>query len=92
MSFGGTTMKFIKIMKIIISLMPILVDAIKAAEEALPGNGKGEQKLAMIRGILEAGYSMATDAEASFDEIWPAIIKAVGSIVTAFNAAGVFKK
>lgn len=85
-------MKFLTILRTIVSLMPVLIQAIKAAEEAIPGSGKGEQKLAMIRGVLEAGYSAATDAEATFDEIWPAVQKAVSSIVTALNAANVFKR
>jgi hypothetical protein len=85
-------MKFLQLVRIVISLMPVLIDAIKAAEEAIPGNGKGEQKLAMIRGIIEAAYSAATDAETTFDQVWPAIQKAVASIVTALNSTGVFKK
>jgi hypothetical protein len=85
-------MKFLQLVRIVISLMPVLIDAIKAAEEAIPGNGKGEQKLAMIRGIIEAAYSAATDAETTFDQVWPAIQKAVTSIVTALNSAGIFKK
>jgi len=85
-------MKFLTILRTVVSLMPVLIQAIKAAEEAIPGSGKGEQKLVMIRGVLEAGYNIATDTEATFDEVWPAIQKAVGSIVSALNAAGVFKK
>lgn len=85
-------MKFLSVVRTIVALMPVLIQAIRAAEEAIPGSGKGEQKLVMIRGVLEAAYSAASDAENTFDEIWPAIQKAVGSIVSALNAAGVFKK
>jgi hypothetical protein len=85
-------MKFVEIARIVIALLPVLIKAIQAAEEALPGKGKGEMKLAMIRGVLEAAYAAASDAEATFDQIWPAIQKAVAAIVSAFNTAGVFKK
>jgi hypothetical protein len=84
-------MKLLTILRTVISLMPVLIQAIKAAEDALPGKGKGELKLAMIRGVLESAYSMATDADLAFDEVWPAIQKAVKAIVEAFNSAGVFK-
>jgi hypothetical protein len=85
-------MKFISVVRIIVGLLPVLIDAIKAAEEAIPGKGKGELKLIMIRGVLEAAYSAATDAEATFEQVWPAIQRTITSIVAAFNTAGVFKK
>jgi len=85
-------MKFLQIARLIISMMPILISAIKAAEDALPGKGKGEQKLAMVRGMLESAYGAATDAESTFDEVWPAIQKAIASIVAAFNAVGELDK
>jgi len=85
-------MKFLTILRTVINLMPVLIQAIKAAEEAIPGSGKGEQKLAMVRGVLEAAYGVATDTEATFDEVWPAVQKAIASIVSALNAAGMFKK
>lgn len=85
-------MKFLTIVRTVIALLPVLIDAIKAAEAAIPGEGKGEAKLAMVRGMLEAAYSVATDTETSFNELWPAIQKAIGSIVTALNSAGAFKQ
>ena len=85
-------MKFLSLVRIVISLMPILIEAIRAVEEALPGSNNGAAKLAMVRGLLESSYETATDTEATFSEIWPAIQKTVSSIVTAFNNAGVFKK
>ena len=84
-------MKLLTVLRTVISLMPVLIQAIKAAEEAIPGKGRGELKLAMIRGVLESAYSVATDVDMTFDEVWPAIQKAVKAIVEAFNSAGVFK-
>lgn len=85
-------MKFLKIARLIVSLMPILITAIKSAEEAMPESGKGAVKLAMVRGMLESAYSAANDTEATFDEVWPPIKRAVDAIVSAFNAAKSFKK
>ena len=85
-------MKFLTIARLIVSLMPILIAAIKSAEEAFPESGKGAAKLAIVRGLLESAYTTATDTEATFDEVWPSIRKAVDAIVAAFNAAKVFSK
>jgi hypothetical protein len=46
----------------------------------------------MVRGLLEAAYSVATDTETSFNELWPVVQKTIGSIVTALNSTVAFKK
>jgi len=85
-------MKFISIARLILSLLPVLIEAIKAAEEAIPGEGKGEAKLALIRTVLEVAYTSATDVSDKFDDVWPVMQKTIGSIVATFNKLGVFKK
>ena len=69
----------------VFKLIPAIIEAMKAIEEAIPGNGKGEQKLAAIRGILESSYTQA-------NELWPSVEKSIKVIVDLFNAVGVFKK
>jgi hypothetical protein len=68
-----------------LALLPALIEAIKCVEAAIPGQGKGEQKLAVIRGVLEtvAGES---------NEMLPLIEKLVAKIVDIFNFTGAFKK
>lgn len=63
----------------IVQLVPVLINAIKAIEEAIPGKGAGEAKLAAIRGILE-------QADASYNEIWPKLQGVIGVLVALFNA------
>ena len=45
MCYSGVIMKLLSIIRTIVALLPMLIEAIKAAEEAIPGSGKGEQKL-----------------------------------------------
>lgn len=71
-------------LKIIIDLLPLLIQAVRAVEEAIPGQGKGEVKLAAVRGIMES-------VDAGAGSIWPAVEKAISAIVGAFNKAGVFR-
>lgn len=68
----------------ILNLIPALIQAIKAIEEAIPGSGKGEEKLSAIRSILESVDSSAT-------KLWPQISAVIGVLVGLLNRTGVFK-
>ena len=70
---------------IILQLIPALITALKAIEEAIPGSGQGEQKLAAVRGILEA-------VDGSITSLWPQISSVISVLVTLFNNTGIFKK
>lgn len=66
-------------------LIPAIIEVIKTIEEAIPGQGKGEAKLAAVRGILEITVE-------GFNQLWPSLEKVVKVLVETFNAVGVFKK
>ena len=68
----------------ILQLIPALIAAMKAVEDAIPGSGKGEEKLSAIRQILEAVDSGAT-------KYWPQIQAVIGVLVNLFNKTGTFK-
>ena len=69
----------------ILQLIPALIVAIKAIEEAIPGQGTGEAKLAAIRAMLEA-------IDTGIAKLWPQIASTIGVLVGLFNTTGVFKK
>ena len=69
----------------LLQMIPALIQAAKSLEEFYPGEGKGKEKIAIIRELIESSYSEIKDA-------WPAIEKAVAMIVNLANATGVFKK
>jgi hypothetical protein len=85
-------MKLIAIARLLISIYPLIIAAIKEVESALPESGKGQLKLAMVRSIIESAYAISEDKLGQFEEIWPAIASVISAVVSAFNAAGVFKK
>lgn len=68
----------------ILNLIPALIQAIRAIEDAIPGAGKGEEKLSAIRSILEA-------VDASATKLWPQISAVIGVLVGLFNRTGAFK-
>lgn len=70
---------------IILQLLPALITAIKAIEDAIPGSGQGEAKLAAVRAILEA-------VDGSVARLWPQISAVIGVLVGLFNKTAVFKQ
>ena len=64
----------------IIKLLPAIVAGIKALEEAIPGQGKGEQKLAALREILET-------VDSTVSSVWPQIASVVAILVKTMNAS-----
>jgi hypothetical protein len=85
-------MTFIARTKLFLGIIPVLIGCLKAVEDAIPGTGKGEQKLAMIREALEAAYDAADDATEGFDSIWPVMAKWIAKQVARFNEIGIFRK
>lgn len=84
-------MKFIEAIKLVLSLFPVIVQAVKTVEEMFPAGGLGAEKLAIVREMLEAAYAMATDISGAFEQIWPTVQKIIDTVVGIFNRTGVFR-
>lgn len=69
----------------VFQLIPAIIAAMKAIEEAVPGQGKGEAKLAAIREMLEL-------VDGTVAKLWPQISGVVGVLVKLFNQTGAFAK
>lgn len=85
-------MKYLEAIKLVLGIVPTLISAITAIEDALPEGGKGALKLQAVKDLLQAGWETATDAVGKFDDAWPALQRAIGVLVALFNAAGKFRK
>jgi hypothetical protein len=70
---------------IVLQLVPAVIDLIKKIEEAIPGQSRGEEKLAAVREILETTYG-------EISGIWPIMAKVISVLVGTFNKVGVFVK
>ena len=85
-------MAFFEILKLVIGLLPLLLQAIKAVEQAIPDAGKGSEKLELIKGLVQTSYDTSSKLSVSFEQLWPTVQGTVQAIVNAFNKAGTFKK
>jgi hypothetical protein len=73
-----------KVLKVL-SLVPALIEVIKAVEAMFPQSGAGKEKLALVREIMVEAYVGIT-------EMWPTIEAIIGKIVAMANRLGEFKK
>lgn len=72
-------------LKLIIQVLPLLIDLIKTIENSIPESGAGKQKLQFIREFLQ-------NVSPELLDIWPTIEKIISSVVSLFNTVGTFKK
>ena len=83
--------KVILVIKIVGALWGSIIALIKQAEELMPEQGQGQQKLAIVRAALEAAFGTFKDLEVRFEEVWPTLAAMIASVVAVFNSRGVFK-
>ena len=83
--------KVILVIKIVGALWGSIIALIKQAEELMPEQGQGQQKLAIVRAALEAAFGTFKDLEVKFEEVWPTLAAMIASVVAVFNSRGVFK-
>ena len=70
---------------LVIKLIPVIIELLKAIEAAIPEQGQGAAKLAAVRQILEL-------TDSSIKEAWPMVQGVIEVLVKTFNTTGVFKK
>jgi hypothetical protein len=85
-------MQFIEILKLILQLFPLLIQAIQSVEAAIPQSGKGAEKLDLIKNIIQTSYDNSAKTVATFEQLWGPLSSVIKSIVAAFNATDIFKK
>lgn len=85
-------MNYFAILKAALSLLPIIIDAIKAIEAAFPEGSNGQHKLEVVKTTVQSAMDVATDVIVPFEQVWPVLQGMIAAIVSAFNALGVFTK
>ena len=82
----------IEVVKAVVSLLPLIINAVKSIEEALPQEGVGAQKLTVIKAMLENAFKVVQNVSVTFDQVWPVVQNVITTVVGIFNSIGVFKK
>lgn len=87
-------MKGFKLLTLILSLLPSIIEAIKSVETAVPVAHSGQQKHDIVLDLLRLAYERSPEIRSQFqwDEFATAADGVIGSIVFAFNRSGIFKR
>lgn len=78
----------------ILKLLPLVLAAVKAVEEAIPLPGQGKRKLDLVLDILRTAYEGGMDVarEFSWEKLVTIVVPMVTKIVDLHNELGLFKK
>lgn len=78
--------QFITIAKLVLSLFPLIISAVKSLDEAFPQAQIGALKLDVVKASLEGAYSAANEAEVKFETVWPALAGTAAAVVKLFKS------
>lgn len=82
-------MQFLMLARTILTLIPLIIQTVRAIEDAFPESGKGDLKLGLIKTALESSVEVADDMDnTAFGRIWPVVAKVVGSVVSLAKVVG----
>lgn len=75
----------IETIKLILSILPLIIDLTKKLEQQFPESGLGKMKLSLV---IEAIKNTLGDSK----DVIPVIEKVTSAVVSVFNTFGIFKK
>lgn len=81
-------MSVLETIRLVVSLLPAVIELIDAIEKAFPQGGQGAQKLELVRSALQSSYSISQSVSASFEQLWPALQTVIAGVVSLKNATG----
>lgn len=83
-------MNFLTILKLVVQLLPLVLESVKAAEAAIPQSGQGSAKLQFVKDLLTSTTDIGS--EVAEKDYVNALEKTITLAVKLFNSTGVFKK
>lgn len=75
---------------LLMQLLPALSKFITEVESMFPQGGAGQAKLEAVRQMLEAAFAGINGLTTTFEEVWPLLHAAIGSLVNVANTLRVF--
>ena len=78
----------------ILKLLPLVLTAVKAVEDAIPLPGQGKKKLDLVLDILRTAYDSGPDVtrEFSWEKLVTIVVPMITKIVDLHNELGLFQK
>ena len=76
----------------VLKLLPVVLVAVKAVEEAFPLPGRGKRKLDLVLDVIKSGYDAGTDLSITWEKLVALVVPMIAKIVDLHNALGLFQK
>ena len=78
----------------ILKLLPVVLEAVRAVESAIPLPGQGTKKLDLILEVLKSAYDASSDLakEFSWQKLVSIVVPMIARIVDLHNELGLFTK
>jgi hypothetical protein len=78
----------------ILKIVPLVLAAVQAVEQAIPLPGQGNKKLQLVLDVLKSAYDGSTDLAKQFtwDKLVAVVVPMIARIVDLHNALGLFQK
>ena len=78
----------------ILKLFPVILEAVRAVEVAIPLPGQGTKKLDLILEVLKSAYDASSDLakEFSWQKLVAIVVPMIARIVDLHNELGLFTK
>jgi hypothetical protein len=79
---------------IILKIFPLVLEAIRAVESAIPLPGQGKKKLDLVLDVIKSAYDASTELSAGFSwqKLVALVVPMINQIVALHNALGLFQK
>jgi hypothetical protein len=101
---GVAKMGFLEMLKMLLGLLPVVMEVVPAVEAAFPGKGLGAQKLQAVLStvkavalaapdVLSSGAELRTSVKVGdVENITGGLTHMIGAVVSLANATGAFQK
>ena len=78
----------------ILKLLPVILEAVRALESAIPLPGQGKKKLDLILDIIKSAYDASSSLakDISFEKLVAVVVPMIARIVDLHNTLGLFQK
>ncbi len=81
-----------KALSIVLTLFPVILNAVTTVENAIPLPGAGKQKLDLVLNVVKQAYDASADLSHAFswDKLVALVVPMIANIVSLHNQLGLF--
>jgi hypothetical protein len=83
--------RFLQLLELAVKLLPMIVAAVKAIEDAVPVAGQGPSKAELLKAMIDAAYEAGGEDLPPLASVFGLVDKLTGGVVALFKRAGIFK-